>query len=48
MKATVLDARDKGYETLVLVDGTRPVELQAGDGDRALDAMRDAGATVVD
>ncbi len=48
VKATVLDARDKGYETLVLVDGTRPVELQAGDGQRPWTPWRRAGATVVD
>ena len=48
VKATVLDARDKGYEALVLADGTRPVEMQAGDGQQAMDEMAAAGATIVD
>ncbi len=47
VKATVLDAREKGYETIVLADGTRPVEMEEGDGDRAIDEMTDAGAKVV-
>ena len=47
VKATVLDAREKGYATVVVADGTRPVEMQAGDGARALDEMTAAGAEVV-
>ena len=47
VKATVLDAREKGYETVVLANGTRPVELQDGDGQRATDEMVAAGAQVV-
>jgi len=47
VKATVLDALALGYETLVLVDAIRPVELAPGDGDRALAAMEAAGATLV-
>lgn len=46
VQATALDAVGKGYETIVLADATRPVELSAGDGERALDAMREAGATI--
>ncbi len=46
VKATALDARSLGYETTVRSDATRPVDLQAGDGERALDEMRRAGATV--
>jgi nicotinamidase/pyrazinamidase len=42
--ATVLDAVALGYETRVLLDAVRPVELNAGDGERALAAMADAGA----
>jgi nicotinamidase/pyrazinamidase len=44
--ATVLDAREAGYETIVLTDATRPVEMEPGDGDRALEDMREAGADV--
>ena len=43
VQATALDARAAGYETLVLTDATRAVNVQPGDGDRALDALRAAG-----
>lgn len=43
VKATALDAVQLGYETTMLSAGTRPVELAHGDGERALDEMRDAG-----
>jgi hypothetical protein len=32
----------------VIEDGCRPVELHPGDGERALAAMRAAGATIVE
>jgi len=48
VKATVLDARELGFETWVIEDGCRAVELSPGDGDRAFGAMRAAGATVVE
>ena len=47
VRATVLDALALGYETGVLVDAVRPVELAPGDGDRALAAMKEAGATLL-
>jgi len=47
VKATALDALALGYETGVLVDAVRPVELAPGDGDRALAAMKEAGATLL-
>ncbi|HYY77970.1 MAG TPA: isochorismatase family protein [Actinomycetes bacterium] len=43
VQATALDARAAGYEVLVLTDATRAVNLQPGDGDHALDALRAAG-----
>jgi nicotinamidase/pyrazinamidase len=43
---TVLDGRRLGYAVDVLADGIRAVDLQPGDGDRAIDRMREAGATV--
>jgi nicotinamidase/pyrazinamidase len=46
VKATAVDAAAKGFETHVLAGGIRPVELQPGDGDRAIAEMRQAGATV--
>ena len=46
VKETALDAVRLGYETLVLVDGVRPVELEPGDGRKAVDAMASAGVTL--
>lgn len=43
---TVLDARRLGFDTAVLSEAIRAVDLQAGDGDRALGRMREAGAVV--
>jgi nicotinamidase/pyrazinamidase len=43
VKATALDARATGIETVVLTDATRAVEVQPGDGARALDELRQAG-----
>ena len=41
---TVLDAVDKGFETYVLADAIGAVDVGPGDGDRAIQQMRDAGA----
>jgi len=43
---TVLDATHLGFETAVLRDAIRAVDLQPGDGDRAIERMRDAGAAI--
>jgi nicotinamidase/pyrazinamidase len=45
VKATTLDALRLGFGTAVLLDAIRSVDLEAGDGDRALDEMRAAGAS---
>jgi nicotinamidase/pyrazinamidase len=47
VKATALDALALGYETHVLVDCVRPVEVNPGDGERALAEVERAGATLV-
>jgi nicotinamidase/pyrazinamidase len=47
VRATVLDALALGYETHVLVDAIRPVELVPGDSERALAEMERAGARLV-
>jgi nicotinamidase/pyrazinamidase len=47
VQATALDARKLGFNTFVVVDGCRGVELQPGDIDRALAAMREAGVRLV-
>ena len=46
VKATALDARALGYPTTVLADAIRAVDLQAGDGERALEEMRAAGVAL--
>ena len=43
VKATALDAARLGFETAVLLDAMRPVELQPGDEQRAIDEMTAAG-----
>jgi nicotinamidase/pyrazinamidase len=43
VKATALDARRLGFETAVLIDAIRPVDLAEGDGDRAIEEMTAAG-----
>jgi nicotinamidase/pyrazinamidase len=45
--ASVLDARKAGYDVLLLDDASRAVEVQPGDGARAVDKMREAGAVAV-
>ncbi len=44
IRSTVLDARRHGYPTTVLENAIRAVELQAGDGARAVEEMLAAGA----
>ena len=46
VRATALDAVRAGFKTIVLREGVRPVELEPGDGERALEEMRGAGVVV--
>ena len=46
VRATALDALREGFEVVVLRDAVRAVDVQPGDGDRALEEMRAAGARV--
>lgn len=46
VKATALDGRRLGFETAVVADAIAAVELEPGDGARALDEMRDAGVAI--
>jgi nicotinamidase/pyrazinamidase len=46
VKATALDARRLGYDVTVPLRATRFVELVAGDGERAVTELRDAGVAV--
>ena len=46
VRATALDALKESFEVVVLEDGSRAVDVNPGDGDRALDEMRAAGAVL--
>jgi nicotinamidase-related amidase len=46
VKATATDAAGLGFETYLLSDAVRAVDIKTGDGDRAVDDMRAAGVTV--
>ena len=47
VKETALDARRLGFETVVIRDAVAAVNLEEGDGERALEAMHQAGAELV-
>lgn len=48
VKATALDARQLGFDTYVILDAVRGVELAPGDCDRALEEMRQAGVAIIE
>ena len=47
VKNTVLDALKHGFKVKALKNAMRAVDLQPGDGDRAIEEMRAAGAEIV-
>ena len=47
VKATVLDALERGFAVSLLIDAVAGVNVNPGDADRAIEAMRAAGALVV-
>ncbi len=47
VKYSVLDARHLGWNTHVIVDGCRGIELEPGDISRALDEMKRVGAVLL-
>jgi len=47
VKETALDAVRKGFDAEVLTAATRPVDVEPGDGDRALHDLEHAGVTLV-
>jgi len=47
VKETVLDARREGFEVKALADAMRPVNVNPGDGRKALEEMSAAGADIV-
>jgi nicotinamidase/pyrazinamidase len=46
VRATALDARDKGFGVVLHLDATRAIEAQPGDAERTLDELRQAGAQI--
>jgi nicotinamidase/pyrazinamidase len=46
VKNTVLDGLKEGFRVKALADAMRAVEVQPGDGERAIAEMRDAGAEI--
>ncbi|HEY6398883.1 MAG TPA: isochorismatase family protein, partial [Solirubrobacteraceae bacterium] len=48
VKATALDAKQSGFEVIVHRDATRAVEVSPGDGERAVQELRQAGVQVHD
>jgi nicotinamidase/pyrazinamidase len=44
VKETAIDSATKGFATTVLTNAIRAVDLEPGDGERAIDDMRKAGA----
>ena len=42
VRATALDAIREGFDTTVLTDAVAAVDVAAGDGERALEEVRDA------
>ena len=48
VKYTALDALALGFRTTVVRDACRGVEVNAGDTERAIEEMRDAGARIVE
>jgi nicotinamidase-related amidase len=47
VKHTVLEALKNGFEVKAVENAMRAVELNTGDGERALQEMREAGADLV-
>ena len=47
VKNTVLDALKQGFEVKAIENAMRPVDVNPGDGERAIKEMRDAGADIV-
>ncbi len=47
VKNSVLDARREGFQVKAITEAMRAVELQPGDGERAIEEMRKAGAEII-
>ena len=47
VKNTVLDAVKHGFKVKAVENAMRPVDVQPGDGERAIEEMRSAGAEII-
>jgi nicotinamidase/pyrazinamidase len=48
VRATAMDARRAGFDVVLHTGATRSIDAQPGDGQRALQELRDAGVVVED
>lgn len=48
VKSTVLDALKNGFKVKALANAMQAADVQPGDGERAIQKMRDAGAQIVE
>lgn len=48
VKATALDAKKLGFETFVIIDACRGVEVKPGDIDGAVEEMQKAGVKIIE
>jgi nicotinamidase/pyrazinamidase len=46
VRAACLDAVKAGFGAVLLIDGTRPVEVEPGDGERTLEELAAAGVEI--
>jgi nicotinamidase/pyrazinamidase len=46
VRASTIDACREGFDVTLVSDAVRPVEVEPGDGERAIEEMRAAGAKV--
>jgi nicotinamidase/pyrazinamidase len=44
VRASAIDACHEGFDVTVVEDAIRPVEVEPGDGERAIEQMKEAGA----
>jgi len=48
VRAAVLDAIEREYEVYLLLDAVRAVDVKKGDGQKAIEEMKTAGAVIID
>ncbi len=46
VKRTVLDALQLGFETTLLIDATRGIDVNKGDVEKAIEEMKNKGARI--